>query len=290
MKKAVVIGGDSRQFYLAQYLEAGGLEVEMLSVQLPEQEKRWMSSSCLEELVIHADIIALPVPVSQDGNHIKGMKEETLKDVAEYVTEGQQLYGGILPLRFVKACEKKGCSCFDYMKSDTIAVENAVATAEGAIAELIQQSTGNLHGSQVLVIGYGRCGKVLCQKLHGLNAQVTVMARREEMRAEAEAIGFSSLPMFNDCRDAHFAKYNFVINTVPSPVLTWETLGGFKQEVIILDIASAPGGTDFIACKELGLTASLSLGIPGRYAPKTSGEILGKQILNRCSETGWEPT
>lgn len=290
MKKAAVIGGDSRQFYLAQYLEAEGLEAEMLSVQLPEQEKRHMSSSCLEELVMGADIVALPVPVSQDGSHIKGMKEETLKDVAECVTEGQRLYGGLLPLRFVKACEKRGCSCFDYMKSDTVAMENAIATAEGAIAELIQHSNCNLHGSRILVIGYGRCGKVLCQKLHGLNAQVTVMARREEVRAEVEAMGFSSLPMFNDCTDTHFAKYDFVVNTVPSPVLTWETLGGLKQEVIILDIASAPGGTDFTACKELGLTASLSLGIPGRYAPKTSGEILGKQILNHCNGAGWEPT
>ena len=280
MKKAVVIGGDSRQFYLAQYLEAGGLEVEMLSVQLPENETRRMSHSCLEELVLGADIIALPIPVSQDGNHIKGMKDETLTDVAQYVTEGQRLYGGLLPLRFIKACEKRGCSCFDYMKSDTIAVENAVATAEGAIAELIQQSNINLHGSQVLVIGYGRCGKVLCQKLHGLHAQVTVMARREEVRAEAEAIGLRSLPMFGDCTDIQLGRYDFVINTVPAPTLTWENLGGLRQDVIILDIASAPGGTDFTACKELGLTASLSLGIPGRYASKTSGQILGNQILS----------
>ena len=284
MKKAVVIGGDSRQFYLAQYLEAGGLQVEMLSVQLPEHEKRVLSHSCLEELVMGADIIALPIPVSQDGSHIKGVNEETLADVVEYVTEGKRLYGGLLPLRFVKACEKRGCSCFDYMKSDVIAVENAVATAEGAIAELIQQSNINLHGSRVLVIGYGRCGKVLCHKLHGLNAQVTVMARREEVRAEAEAIGLSSLPMFSDCTDTHFGKYDFVINTVPSQVLTWETLGSLKQDVFILDIASAPGGTDFTACKELGLKASLSLGIPGKYASKTSGEILGKQILMHCRE------
>ena len=290
MKKAVVIGGDSRQFYLAQYLEAGGLEVEMLSVQLPENENKQMSNFCLEELVKNADIIALPIPVSQDGCHIKGMNEETLTDVVEYVTDGKRLYGGLLPLRFVKACEKRGCSCFDYMKSDVIAVENAIATAEGAIAELIKQSNINIHGSQVLVIGYGRCGKVLCHKLNGLNAKVTVMARREEVRAEAEAIGLLSLPMFSDCTDTHLGKYDFVINTVPSQVLTWETLGGFKQNVIILDIASAPGGTDFTACKELGLTASLSLGIPGKYSPKTSGEILGKQILNHCKRAGQKPT
>ena len=32
---------------------------------------------------------------------------------------------------------EKGVSCYDYMEEETIAVKNAVATAEGAIAEAI---------------------------------------------------------------------------------------------------------------------------------------------------------
>ena len=39
---------------------------------------------------------------------------------------------------------EKGVSCYDYMEEETIAVKNAVATAEGAIAEAISFFGGDL--------------------------------------------------------------------------------------------------------------------------------------------------
>ena len=41
-----------------------------------------------------------------------------------------------------------------------------------------------------------------------------------------------------------------------------------------------PGGTDFVYCKSKGIKAVHSLGLPGKYSPKTSGEILGNAILD----------
>ena len=54
---------------------------------------------------------------------------------------------------------------------------NAVATAEGAIAEAVLHSDGTLHGAACLVIGFGRVGLALAQRLRGLSAHVTVAAR-----------------------------------------------------------------------------------------------------------------
>jgi len=48
--------------------------------------------------------------------------------------------------------------------------------------------------------------------------------------------------------------------------------------VVIIDIASAPGGCDYTYCKKKGIHAKLCPGLPGQYAPKTSGEILAKAI------------
>ena len=60
------------------------------------------------------------------------------------------------------------------MKDESIAVFNAVATAEGAILEAMLHKQTNIHHSRTLVLGYGRCGKVLSEKLKGLSAHVTV--------------------------------------------------------------------------------------------------------------------
>ena len=53
---------------------------------------------------------------------------------------------------------------------------------------------------------------------------------------------------------------------------------------IIIDLASEPCGTDFSAANELGITAKKALGLPGKFAPKTAGEILKETVLNILSE------
>ncbi|OJT91053.1 dihydrofolate reductase, partial [Clostridioides difficile] len=60
--------------------------------------------------------------------------------------------------------------------------------------------------------------------------------------------------------------------------LTKERLEKVSQEVTIIDIASSPGGVDYSVVKEAGINATLCLGLPGKYSPKTSGEILVNAI------------
>ena len=43
--------------------------------------------------------------------------------------------------------------------------ENAIATAEGAIAQLICHSPYNIEGAKIIVTGYGYCGKAIAKKL-----------------------------------------------------------------------------------------------------------------------------
>ena len=74
------------------------------------------------------------------------------------------------------------------MKDEILTVKNSIATAEGAIAEAIQKSSRNLHGSRCLVLGYGTCGKTLVSYLTGMFCHVTVCARRPGIRAEAETL------------------------------------------------------------------------------------------------------
>jgi dipicolinate synthase subunit A len=75
--------------------------------------------------------------------------------------------------------------------------------------------------------------------------------------------------------------FNYCFNTVPAMVLTEELLKEFSSDIVIIDIASRPGGTDFSCCDRLGITHRHSLGIPGRYSPDTSGKILAEAFIKK---------
>lgn len=52
----------------------------------------------------------------------------------------------------------------------------------------------------------------------------------------------------------------------------------------MIDIASAPYGTDFACARELGLNVIVPGSLPGKTAPKTAGEIIADAILNIIKE------
>lgn len=270
--KAYLIGGDSREKYLAYQLERKGIEIIH-----PEQVDRLKDKK--------ADIILLPTPVSMDHFTVKateGQRKVNLKEVLEVAEKGQLIFGGVFPADFRAALEEKDVVVHDFMKMDDIAIQNAVATAEGAIAEAVFMSNEILHGQEVLVLGYGRCAEVLANKLKGLSARVTVMARREEARSRAWTFGNDILE-FGNVED--IGKFHYIFNTIPSMCITREWIDRLNRYCCIIDIASKPGGTDFDYCSKKGIRAKLCGSLPGRYAPKTSGELLAQKIESILKET-----
>lgn len=68
-----------------------------------------------------------------------------------------------------------------------------------------------------------------------------------------------------EVRNIH--RFDFIFNTAPQKSLVDDILCRLKKNATIIDIASAPGGTDFDYCKKYGICAKLCPGIPGHYAP-----------------------
>jgi len=48
--------------------------------------------------------------------------------------------------------------------------------------------------------------------------------------------------------------------------------------VVIIDIASAPGGVDYGAAERLGRKAILAPSLPGKVAPRSAGQMLGRLL------------
>lgn len=276
-----VIGGDSRQVYLANYLLKKGHTVIVYGMRHPQLLKGCIPAATPSQLITPNTHIILPLPVTKDGVHLFIPTEEetfTIEELKCLLTSSNLIFGGVIPKELASFCEYRKIPCYDLMQDSAVAVRNGIATAEGAIAHAIFESSSTLHQSRALVVGYGRCGKVLAHKLAGLGTYVSVAARTPFDLALAESYGFGAIPMNRLKRN--IGRFSFIFNTVPAPILTSDLLCKLQSDTIIIDIASVPGGTDFNYAKKHNLCAKLCLGIPGKTAPRSSGEILAEAILN----------
>lgn len=79
-------------------------------------------------------------------------------------------------------------------------------------------------------------------------------------------------------------KLDLLVNTVPSLVLDCKILSALRRDCLVIDIASAPYGTDFACARELGLNVEVPGSLPGKTAPKTAGEIIADAIFNIIKE------
>ncbi len=279
--KFLVIGGDLRQVHLANYLCRKGHSVITYGIENSALSCNCMQASTFASLV-HPDMhIVLPLPVTKDGTNLFITGNEipvTIEEFKDELQPSNTVFGGVIPKTLGADLKYLNIPFYDLMADSAVAIRNGIATAEGAIAHAIFESNITLHGSKALVLGYGRCGKVLCDKLKGIGAAVTICTRNNIDLALAESLGYSILPFSKLKR--HVGKYKFIFNTIPAPVLTSDYLNKISEKTVIIDIASVPGGTDFNYAKKKGINAKLCLGIPGKTAACSSGEILAEAILN----------
>ena len=268
-KQTILLISDMRQVYLAEILTKRGLSVRCLDIRNTENVKEQ-----LEKLAVFletAEMLILPIPVS------KVVLQERLNEIFNKNLRKETLVlGGCFSKEQTEILKNRGISCLDFMEDEIVTEENAVATAEGAVAELVYNSPYNIEGAKIIVTGYGCCGKTIAEKLKSLGARVTVLARRREVRRQAKLDGFYAVDFAFGPEEAMGAS--MVVNTVPALVVTSLMIKELPKDAYILDIASKPGGTDFAYAKECGIHADLVLGIPGKYAPKESAYILARAI------------
>ena len=170
----------------------------------------------------------------------------------------------------------------DIMKREELAVLNTISTAEGTIEIIIANTNKIIHGSKVLILGFGRIGKVLARKLSGLSAKVTCAARKDEDLAWIRAYGHMETNI--NTIGENLSEYDVIINTVPHLVLTEEKIKYVKDDCLLVDLASNPGGIDKKAAKNKNLKLIWALALPGKVAPVTTAEFIKDTVYNILKE------
>jgi dipicolinate synthase subunit A len=164
----------------------------------------------------------------------------------------------------------------EIVEMDDIAILNSIPTAEGAIQIAMEETDITIHGSKTCVIGFGRVGITMARTLKALGSEVTIVARNPGQLARAYEMGCHRAG-YDDLHEI-MNHTNIVFNTVPTMVLDSNILKYANPDVLIIDLATQPGGTDFEAANTFGLKAILAPGLPGKVAPVYAGKILAEVI------------
>ncbi len=260
MKKISIVGGDNRLKILKAKLECDGYHTDTLG--LYENDFADIGSS---------QFIVLPVPTTKDRKNVFTplTKREIPLEFIDKNTTREQL---ILCCNY--NFENK--NSIDYGSLDSYALLNAVPTAEGAIKIAIENTDYTLWNSKVLVIGYGRVGKILADRLKALGCLVTISARKPADFGLAEAL------KFNYINTGHLNQktldFDIIFNTVDADVLSDNTLNETKADLLI-DLSSR-GGFNLTRAAELGKKAIKAPGLPAVVAPKTAAEILYNTVIH----------
>lgn len=273
-----MIGGDLRIVRLAELYSKEGNKVYTYGLEEyfnKNKNNNVIICSNEKEAVDKSEIIVSGVPISKDGIHISApysKKEINLDDVKKLLNN-KVFVAGNIPTEFYNESIKN----IDLLKIEELTILNAIPTAEGTIKIIIEQMEQTIHESKILICGYGRIGKILCKRLSSFGANIYCAARRDSDLAWIREAGY--FPVRYSEIKKYAAAIDVVINTVPVTILK-EELKSFKNDVLIIDVASNPGGIDKEKAKDLKLKVITALGIPGKEMPISAASYI-KEIIDK---------
>lgn len=280
--RIAIIGGDMRMIIAGDLLATAGYSCYGFGFgECISKSKSIKPVADIQTAVNGSDAVILPFPCEKDGylNAPYSQEKIAADDIFSYGNENTLFIGGRLP--------KNGRNIEDYSEREEFLLRNAVPTAEGAIAIAINETKTTLRNANTVVIGYGRIGHYLATCLKALGANVTVIARRLQSRAQAEISGINAVG-FEDI-EAPLSAADIVFNTVPVRVLNEKELSALKKGTAIVELASFPGGADEELARVYNINLIKALGLPGKVAPASAGKAVFETVLSILTERGITP-
>ena len=279
------MGGDERIVQLCRLLARAGHEVRTFALEHAGAIEGVQLCAAAAETAAGADCVVLPLPVTAREGLLSAplaAAEYSMEEIFSAIEPQSLVCGGRIDSATEALARRRHVFLADYYRREELVIKNALATAEGAVGIIMEETPITLWRSRVLVLGYGRVGKLLCHRLSALGAHVTAAARSHGDKAWAAAMGCEVLD--SRALRGKLGTFDVIVNTVPAMLLTEELLRETREDAFLVDLASRPGGMDFSAAARLGRHAVWALGLPGEVAPLSAGEIIRESIMNILEE------
>ncbi len=258
--KIMMVGNDKRSKTIMKVLNETLINPEIYSYK--------------DKVYPDTDAIILPTPVTSDGINFNfcDAQDKTVNTLLNIAPKDCLIIGaGYSNKRVYDLCDR-----------DDFSIMNAIPTAEGTIALIINNTNTTLYKSKILVSGFGRVSRILLHRLTSFCADVSVVVRKNSNHAEINALGMK--PLYYDELYGCIHRFDIVINTVPSMIFGSEILSAAKKEAIFIELASHQSGIDAKAISENKLNYINAVGLPGKTSPLTAGEIMAETIVSVFKE------
>lgn len=276
-----ILGGDMRQIHLMDILLDNGHKVKALGFESIENKRVKLYRDLCQDF-FDCDVLILPIPYKNKTGKLNIKQASmaiTLEEIKDYmgVNKPSRVILGKADKEFEEFARTNNLNYLDITQEESFAILNAIPTAEGAIQRAMEMTDITIHGSNVLVLGYGRIGKSLSRMLKGIGAKVTVEARKDEDLSWILENGYQ--PVHLRDLETVLPYQDIIFNTIPHLILDKEKLTKVNKKTVIIDVSSYPGGVDFDAANEMGIITSLDLGLPGIVAPRSSAQIIYRIMM-----------
>lgn len=288
-KNVLVLGGDARTLEVITKLAEKKISVFAAGFEKIDFESPYIQQTTIEKLdPALLDAILLPVrgtdsSGSVEANYSTGsivLSEAFLRKTSKDCI----IYSGTANQYLIDLTASAGRKLVQIFDRNDIAIMNSIPTAEGALMLAIRETDVTIHGSSVIVLGFGRVGITVAQLFNSVGANVTVAARKPEAISRARQMGMNGIDL--NCLKEVLPSAQICVNTIPHPMLDEAMLSVMPPPCLVLDLASGEGGTDFQAAESLGIKAMHTLGLPGKTAPKTAGTIIAEILLELLENNG----
>ncbi len=173
---------------------------------------------------------------------------------------GMTIIGGNLPV-FPEIAS------WDLLKDPEYLTKNASITADCTVTILRQKLPCSLAHCRVLIIGWGRIGKMLSRQLSLFCPDITVCTGSPEKEALCKALGYSVVDY--DRLSELLPVFRVVVNTAPMHQAV-ET-DQCRETAVILDLASVQGLS--------GEQVNWARGLPGKMEPEENGRLIAETVI-----------
>ncbi|MBA4494385.1 dipicolinate synthase subunit DpsA [Paenactinomyces guangxiensis] len=280
-KHVVFLGGDARQLEVIKSCIQMNAKVSLIGYDNLQSPFSGAAQKELNQEVLQtADILVLPIIGTDEYGQVASvftskklvLTEEHIQSLPKHCI----IFAGMAKSYLQNLCKAHEIRIIELLDRDDVAIYNSIPTVEGALMMAIQNTDITLHGSVCVVLGLGRVGMSLARTLHAIGAKVRVGVRGSNYIARAFEMGVESFDLAELSEQVQDA--DVIFNTIPALVVTAPILAQMPYDVVIIDLASKPGGIDYAFAQKRGIKAILAPSLPGIVAPKTAGRILGRTI------------
>lgn len=280
-EKIAVLGGALREHIVVTRMQEEGFPVSVCAVEGMKDIAVDTVCDCVKD----ASVLILPVASNDETGKIfaPSAKEDLYFGEAEMglLAENAVIYCGVASVMLKDAAKKLNHKLIEVMGIDAVAVPNGYLTAEGTLYLAMTRFPVSISELKVAVLGYGRVGKPTAQLFRSMQAKVVVFSRNKKEIGEGRS-NHIDMRFYNGIH-AVLPKIDLIINTVPAAIVDDKVLQTMKNGVLVIDLASAPGGIDLDAAREREIEVLNVPGIPGKYAPISAGNILADFFIDELA-------